>query len=277
VASAEGNSYFSGVTALTLHMAAMTSLERCLTVIRGGIPDRVPVCLHNFLHVATHRALKAAGAHFTSLGDGTAGPDLISPAMFRRFARPYQERLVRELAADGIFVTLHICGNTTAILEQFAEYPLCGFELDYKTDTRRAKSTAGANHVLFGNVDPSGVLARGTPSQVRETTRRLVETWMPGGRFVLNAGCAIPATTPSENLHVFIPNPRLTATGDHGDEENREGQKPCQYRKWREPRNTGTTRKKALSFVFFVFRGLNNFLGEDLGFMETAREFGEYC
>ena len=155
-------------------------------------------------HVATHRALQAAGAHFTSLGDGTAGPDLISPAMFRRFARPYQERLVRELAADGIFVTLHICGNTTAILDQFAEYPFCGFELDYKTDARRAKATAGANHVLFGNVDPSGVLARGTPSQVRETTRRLIETWKPGGRFVLNAGCAIPATTPSENLHVFL-------------------------------------------------------------------------
>jgi len=48
------------------------------------------------------------------------------------------------------------------------------------------------------------VLARGTPAQVRETTRRLIETWKPGGRFVLNAGCAIPATTPSENLHVFL-------------------------------------------------------------------------
>ena len=33
-------------------MATMTSLERCLTVIRGGIPDRVPVCLHNFLMAA---------------------------------------------------------------------------------------------------------------------------------------------------------------------------------------------------------------------------------
>jgi uroporphyrinogen decarboxylase len=155
-------------------------------------------------HLATHRALRAAGAHFTSLGDSPAGPDMISPAMFQRFARPYQERLVRELAADGIFTVIHICGNTTAILDQLAQYPACGFELDYKTDARRAKALLGAGHVLFGNVDPSGVLARGTPAQVREATRQLIELWKPGGRFILNAGCAIPPTTPAENLQAFI-------------------------------------------------------------------------
>lgn len=155
-------------------------------------------------HVATHRALAAAGAHFTSLGDSASGPDVISPAMFRRFARPYQERLVRELAAEGIFTMIHVCGNTTAILDQFAEYPFCGFELDYKTDAARAKATAGAGHVLCGNVDPSGVLTRGTPAQVREATRRLVEVWKPGGKFILNAGCALPSTTPAENLHAFV-------------------------------------------------------------------------
>jgi uroporphyrinogen decarboxylase len=155
-------------------------------------------------HLATHRALKKAGAHFTSLGDSPAGPDVISPAMFQRFARPWQDRLVRELAADGIFTVIHICGDTSLILDQLAQYPACGLELDYKTDARRAKTTVGAKHVLFGNVDPSGVLARGTPAQVRETTRQLIEVWKPGGRFVLNAGCAIPASTPPENLHAFV-------------------------------------------------------------------------
>ena len=33
-------------------MPGMTSLERCLTVLNGGIPDRVPVCLENFQHAA---------------------------------------------------------------------------------------------------------------------------------------------------------------------------------------------------------------------------------
>lgn len=155
-------------------------------------------------HLATHRALKAAGAHFTSLGDSPAGPDVISPSMFGQFARPWQERLVRELAADGIFTVFHICGNTSAILDQLAPYPACGFELDYKTDAKRAKATVGAQHVLFGNIDPSGGLARGTPAQVREAARQLIELWKPGGRFVLNAGCAIPSSAPCENLKTFV-------------------------------------------------------------------------
>ncbi len=155
-------------------------------------------------HLAVHRALKQAGADFTSLGDSPAGPDVISPALFRRFARPWQERLVRELTEDGIFTVIHICGDTSPILDQLAEYPACGFELDYKTDAVRAKSSVGRNHVLFGNIDPSGVLARGTPEMVREAVKVLMDRWKPGNRFVLNAGCAIPASTPPDNIRSLV-------------------------------------------------------------------------
>jgi uroporphyrinogen decarboxylase len=99
---------------------------------------------------------------------------------------------------------IHVCGNTSSIVEQFAEYPWCGFELDYKTDAARAKSTAGAAHVLFGNVDPSGIIGRGTVAQVRTATEELIKAWKPGGRFILNAGCAIPPGTPPENIHALV-------------------------------------------------------------------------
>jgi uroporphyrinogen decarboxylase len=76
--------------------------------------------------------------------------------------------------------------------------------LDYKTDPARAKATAGRGHVLFGNIDPSGVLALGSVDQVRDAARRLIETWKPGGHFVLNAGCALPPTTPPENIRALV-------------------------------------------------------------------------
>jgi uroporphyrinogen decarboxylase len=155
-------------------------------------------------HVAVHRAVHEAGAQFTSMGDSFCSPDVISPQMYEQFARPYQERLVRELAAEGIFTVIHICGDTTRIVESLGTYPFCGFELDYKTDAALAKRTAGAGHVLFGNIDPSGIIARGTPEQVREAARSLIEIWKPGGGFVLNAGCAIPASTPPENLRALV-------------------------------------------------------------------------
>jgi uroporphyrinogen decarboxylase len=99
---------------------------------------------------------------------------------------------------------IHICGDTTKILDQLTKYPACGFELDYKTDARRAKASAGRDHVLFGNIDPSGVIARGTAAEVTKKTRALIALWKPGGRFILNAGCAIPAGTPAENILALI-------------------------------------------------------------------------
>jgi uroporphyrinogen decarboxylase len=166
------------------------------------LTELMEICYQS--HLAVHRALAKAGAHFTSLGDSLAGPDVTSPRMFNRFARPYEERLIKDLAADGIFVVIHICGDTSLILDSLSACAPCGFELDYKTDAAKAKSTVGARHVLFGNIDPSGVLAQGTAPQVRETVRQLVSVWKPGGRFILNAGCAIPSTTPSENIHAMI-------------------------------------------------------------------------
>lgn len=166
------------------------------------IRQLLEVCYQS--HLALHRAVKKAGAHFTSLGDSFCGPDVISPAMFEKFSRPYEERLVRELRADGIFTVIHICGNATRIVEALGEYDFCGFELDYKTDPVKAKRTAGARHVLFGNIDPSGVIARGTPDEVRASAKRLITTWKPGGHFVLNSGCAIPAGTPSNNIHTLV-------------------------------------------------------------------------
>lgn len=160
------------------------------------------ICYQN--HLAVHRALAKAGAHFTSLGDSLAGPDVTSPRMFERFARPYEERLVKDLAADGVFVVIHICGNTGKILDKLAGYETCGFELDYKTDAVSAKQTAGQRHVLFGNIDPGGILARGTVEQVRSATRNQISIWKANGRFILNSGCAIPATTPSENIYAFV-------------------------------------------------------------------------
>ena len=50
----------------------------------------------------------------------------------------------------------------------------------------------------------SGVLALGTPALVEKKTRELLEVFAGTSRFILNAGCAIPAETPSENLRAMI-------------------------------------------------------------------------
>ncbi len=128
----------------------------------------------------------------------------LPPACSTALRDPYEERLVKDLAADGIFVVIHICGDTSRILDMLAEYEPCGFELDYKTDAVKAKQTAGKHHVLFGNIDPSGVSGAGDGGAGSGSNPELISIWKPGGRFILNAGCAIPPTTPPENVRALI-------------------------------------------------------------------------
>ena len=54
------------------------------------------------------------------------------------------------------------------------------------------------------NIDPSGVLALGSTDLVRQKTTELLEVFSQTNRFILNSGCALPASTPEKNLKAFV-------------------------------------------------------------------------
>jgi len=150
------------------------------------------------------RLMASTGVPMVSNGDSPAGPSMISPDMYRRWALPYEKRLVQTAHEAGCAYVLHICGNTSKILPDMVATGSDGLELDYQTDVRAVREAFGDRMVFVGNIDPSGVLARGTPREVVAATRDLLEAFADTPRFILNAGCAIPSTTPSENLRAMI-------------------------------------------------------------------------
>jgi uroporphyrinogen decarboxylase len=150
------------------------------------------------------RLMAATGAHMVSGGDSPAGPDLVSPRLYRDFAQPGETRLADEAHRLGLPYALHICGRTDRILDDMLATGADALELDHKTDARLAHGRMKDRAVFIGNLDPSGVLALGTPEQVAAKTRELVDVFADTPRFILNAGCALPATTPSENLRAMI-------------------------------------------------------------------------
>jgi len=150
------------------------------------------------------RAMAGAGADMVSNGDSPAGPDLVSPALYREFALPYERLLADEAHRLGLPYALHICGNTTRILADMLETGADAFELDHKTDPRFARRALDGRAVFIGNIDPSGILALGTPALVAARTRALMSVFADTPRFILNAGCAIPAETPAANLKAMI-------------------------------------------------------------------------
>ena len=154
--------------------------------------------------IAFMRLMAGTGADMVSNGDSPAGPDLVSPAMYAEYAQPYERRLAQEAHALGLPYALHICGNTTRILPGMVATGADALELDSKTDVRAAREALKGRAAFIGNIDPSGVLALGTPELVEAKTRELLEVFAGVPGFILNAGCAIPAETPPANLRAMI-------------------------------------------------------------------------
>jgi uroporphyrinogen decarboxylase len=189
-----------------------------LAALMLGIDDWMLALTEASQHPRIHRLLEyttrvttdflslmaSTGAHMLSNGDSLASPDMVSPAVYREFALPYERRVAARAAELGLPYVLHICGKTDRILDDMATSGAQGLELDYKTDVRLARAKLGGRTVFLGNLDPSGVLALGTPALVAEKTRELLAAFRGEPRFVLNAGCAIPSTTPPENLRAMI-------------------------------------------------------------------------
>ena len=90
------------------------------------------------------------------------------------------------------------------ILEDMIASGTDGLELDYKTDIRKIYEVMGQSKVLIGNIDPSGVLALGSTELVGQKTMELLEIYKNSPRLIINAGCAIPAETPSENIFEMV-------------------------------------------------------------------------
>jgi uroporphyrinogen decarboxylase len=168
--------------------------------LHAGAHSLLEFCAQQALIYA--RAQSEAGADFVEVGDALASPDVCSPRLYRRFAFPYEQRLAKGLSAVGIPLVLHICGNATSIIADMGSTGAAMLEIDYKIDHKRARAATSA--VLVGDVDPSGVMALGTPDDVEQRCRATIEALGSNGRFILSPGCTLPATTPFENSAAMV-------------------------------------------------------------------------
>lgn len=155
------------------------------------------------------RALIEAGAHLTMMGESIAGPDVCSPDIYRRFAFPYAKHLIETLRAEGKELGMHICGNATKIIEPMVNTGSIFLQVDYKINHDACKQAASGKTTLIGTVDPSGVMALGTPEQVTQKARYDIEHLGKDGGFILSPGCVLPHTTPDENVFALVETARV--------------------------------------------------------------------
>ncbi len=149
-------------------------------------------------------ALLDAGAHLTMMGESLAGPDVCSPEVYRRYALPYERRVVEAIAARGGTIGIHICGDATRIVDDMVATGARFLQLDHKIDRARVKAATAGRTTVIGTVDPSNILPLGTPERVRAAAEEDLRVLAPGGGFILSPGCSLPYPTPDTNVDALL-------------------------------------------------------------------------
>jgi len=126
----------------------------------------------------------------------------LSAETYSEIVLPFEKKL--RFHFDG-YLSLHMCGRTDHLLEIFRdelkinEYQGFGYEVDLD----RIGQIMGGKVVLIGNVNPM-LIHSGTPEQVREATRRVIEKLAPSRGFIVQDGNNIPPGSPIENINAMM-------------------------------------------------------------------------
>jgi uroporphyrinogen decarboxylase len=142
-----------------------------------------------------------AGADAIILGDPMSSTSVISPEEFARFSLPYIQQVVR--VAGSVPIILHICGDTTRIIDKMVETGARYLELDSGVDLARVRMRYGNTIGLIGNVNPT-LLLTGTAQEVEESCRKAIAGAGLSGAYILGTGCELPKDTPHENLDRMV-------------------------------------------------------------------------
>lgn len=139
----------------------------------------------------------AAGADYITVREMGATADVLSPRMFKTLILPPLQKTLAMLKPPRV---LHICGTTSSILELMAEAGAEAIGIDQKNDAADAVKRVGDKVLVFGNLDPYKVLVNGTPDQIRENVRAILDS----GVDAIWPGCDIWPSVPAENMKALM-------------------------------------------------------------------------
>ena len=183
-------------------------------MVLAGEPERA----HRFLDKLTELHLRNLDRFLSAVGDSIdvilfgddlgmqAGPQ-VSPAMYRKFFQP-RERMMWQAVkrrAPHLKIMLHCCGGVRELLSGLIDAGLDAINPVQITcrgmDPAGLKRDFGSRLTFWGGgCDTRDVLIKGTPAQVREHVRELVQLWRPGGGFVFQQVHNILADVPPANV-----------------------------------------------------------------------------
>lgn len=149
------------------------------------------------------KAFREAGADGIMIAEPVAG--LLSPALEEEFSAPYVKRIVDAVQDDSYAVIYHNCGdNVPHMVDSLVSIGAAAYHFGNAVDLKEMLEKFPSHLPVIGNVDPAGILRKGTVQIVREATMELLNACSSYANFVPSSGCDIPPQTSWENLDAFF-------------------------------------------------------------------------
>ena len=134
----------------------------------------------------------------------SAGP-VFAPAFYERYIFPRYEWIMEPAVKAGKKIVFVADGNLDAFLERLLEFPLAGLMYESPaTPYERILETWGrAGRGFIGGISTS-LLTKGTPEQVREHTRDVMERGRQYPGFIVASCGQLPGDIPMENILAYF-------------------------------------------------------------------------
>lgn len=146
------------------------------------------------------------------IGAGDAAASLISPDQYREFSLPYEQMVTDAIHAAGGLIKLHICGNTTHLLQDMIRSRADLFNVDHLVDFQTACGLYGGKHLCFkGNLNPVADLMQASPGECSKKCLDRLQA-ATGLQYMLSPGCEVPAETSDEVFQAYCKAPQAFAT-----------------------------------------------------------------
>jgi uroporphyrinogen decarboxylase len=149
--------------------------------------------------------LIAAGAQAICILEPSAV--MLGPDEFASFSGSYVHHIIESYKYAGVTTIYHTCGNTMHLVDKMVAAGVSAVSLDSRdagVDLPSVAQRLPPDVVIMGNVNPTGSLLHGKPSDVEAEVSDLMKRMAPYPNFVLSTGCDLPQETPLENIHALM-------------------------------------------------------------------------
>jgi len=170
-------------------------------------PDKLKELIQfsaDYLWAISERMLEHKNIMGLNFSEPVASGDLISPASFQEFVKPFLADLNSRLKKRGDYSMIHICGDSSRILPDILEIGPHAFSLESKTPLAKAKESLGGKVCVAGNVTPTGAFYTGTPDEVIKEAKECLAIWGDDPGYILTVGCDFPKEVPLENVKALM-------------------------------------------------------------------------